>query len=463
MEIGLVKMTDTAKKYRDAMSALCCENSWVNHAWGALVGVWCGDAAGALLEGFGPGASDRALDDCLAMVGGGPHNVDPGAITDDGELTAALLRAIASYDGLWYNFPLDEVAAAYRNWYASCPFDIGYTCRGAFSHKTMPGVAANGEYMIAHAASLERNKSSQANGALMRIMPVAVWCASIARSEGLKPEAVRAYIREYAAADARLSHPNPVCADANILYCIAAAHLINNPGDGLGALAQVEAELEGGHYSDDVIGWYRTSGALAADNFCENGGHVKHAFRAAFYHLRRRSTYEECLRDVLRRGGDTDTNAAIAGGLIGALHGYAWIPDSIKTRVLLYDCTGSLNNHKRPETYSVFRSWPYFLNLVPQEVAKTKPATREVRVEKLGQTEQSQQNNPIVNSREGLDSVVSAIIGKFEERARFGKAKYGTDLDRTDLGVLDWIQHAQEEHMDAILYLEKLKRVVGGQ
>jgi hypothetical protein len=68
-----------------------------------------------------------------------------------------------------------------------------------------------------------------------------------------------------------------------------------------------------------------------------------------------------------------------------------------------------------------------------------------------------------VNSREGLDSVVNAIIGKFEERARFGKAKYGTDLDRTDLGVLDWIQHAQEEHMDAILYLEKLKRVVGGQ
>lgn len=100
------------------------------------------------------------------------------------------------------------------------------------------------------------------------------------------------------------------------------------------------------------------------------------------------------------------------------------------------------------------------MNIVPQEHDKKDvPIAREVRVEKLGQTEQ---NNPIVNSREGLDSVVSAIIGKFEERARFGKAKYGTDLDRTDLGVLDWIQHAQEEHMDAILYLEKLKRVVSG-
>jgi hypothetical protein len=61
---------------------------------------------------------------------------------------------------------------------------------------------------------------------------------------------------------------------------------------------------------------------------------------------------------------------------------------------------------------------------------------------------------------ENVDSVVRAVIDKFVARASLGKKKYGVDLDRTDLGVLDWIQHAQEEHMDAILYLEKLKRVV---
>ena len=61
------------------------------------------------------------------------------------------------------------------------------------------------------------------------------------------------------------------------------------------------------------------------------------------------------------------------------------------------------------------------------------------------------------------DSIVRSIIAKFESRAAFGKAKYGTDLDRTDLSVLDWIQHAQEEHMDAILYLEKLKQTLAGQ
>ena len=57
-----------------------------------------------------------------------------------------------------------------------------------------------------------------------------------------------------------------------------------------------------------------------------------------------------------------------------------------------------------------------------------------------------------------VDSVVQAVLDKFIARSTLGKEKYGTDLDREDLSVLDWIQHAQEEHMDAILYLEKLKR-----
>ena len=57
-----------------------------------------------------------------------------------------------------------------------------------------------------------------------------------------------------------------------------------------------------------------------------------------------------------------------------------------------------------------------------------------------------------------LDSVVTSIIHKFTERAKFGKTKYGTDLDRTDLSTVQWIEHAQEELMDGILYLEKLKQ-----
>jgi hypothetical protein len=54
-----------------------------------------------------------------------------------------------------------------------------------------------------------------------------------------------------------------------------------------------------------------------------------------------------------------------------------------------------------------------------------------------------------------MDSIVARVISKFRHRAEFGKQKYGTDLDRTDLDLEDYLEHALEEHMDAILYLTK--------
>ncbi len=62
-----------------------------------------------------------------------------------------------------------------------------------------------------------------------------------------------------------------------------------------------------------------------------------------------------------------------------------------------------------------------------------------------------------------LDSVVSSVIDQFTARALMGKKKYGVDLDRTDLSLLEWIEHAKQEHMDAILYLEKIKQEISGK
>ena len=63
-------------------------------------------------------------------------------------------------------------------------------------------------------------------------------------------------------------------------------------------------------------------------------------------------------------------------------------------------------------------------------------------------------------SAENVDSVVQSVLKQFIDRANFGKKKYGTTLDREDLAFMDWIQHTQEELMDAILYLEKLKKTI---
>lgn len=69
------------------------------------------------------------------------------------------------------------------------------------------------------------------------------------------------------------------------------------------------------------------------------------------------------------------------------------------------------------------------------------------------------------NTRQVLktDSIVDSVIDQFIDRSRIGKHKYSTDLDRTDLSLSDWLQHAIEEHMDAILYLKKIKSMIDGK
>ena len=58
------------------------------------------------------------------------------------------------------------------------------------------------------------------------------------------------------------------------------------------------------------------------------------------------------------------------------------------------------------------------------------------------------------------DSIVQSVIQRFHDRAKFGKQKYGTDLDREDLSMVEWVQHIQDELHDGILYCEKLKRML---
>ena len=58
-----------------------------------------------------------------------------------------------------------------------------------------------------------------------------------------------------------------------------------------------------------------------------------------------------------------------------------------------------------------------------------------------------------------MDPVVQAVIEMFQQRSAVGIKKYGTTLEGNNLPFLSWVQHMQEELMDAILYLEKMKRV----
>jgi hypothetical protein len=63
-----------------------------------------------------------------------------------------------------------------------------------------------------------------------------------------------------------------------------------------------------------------------------------------------------------------------------------------------------------------------------------------------------------LNNHIKKDSIVEEVVRKYQERSEVGIRKYGTTLDRTDLSVDNWLQHVQEELMDATLYIERLRK-----
>jgi hypothetical protein len=55
------------------------------------------------------------------------------------------------------------------------------------------------------------------------------------------------------------------------------------------------------------------------------------------------------------------------------------------------------------------------------------------------------------------DPILLKVLSKYYERSQLGIQKYGRTLDRDDLSLIDWLNHLQEELMDATLYIEKVK------
>jgi hypothetical protein len=56
-----------------------------------------------------------------------------------------------------------------------------------------------------------------------------------------------------------------------------------------------------------------------------------------------------------------------------------------------------------------------------------------------------------------MDKNVENVVKQLRDREEEGMIKYGVNTERTDLSTLEWLQHLQEELMDASVYIEKLK------
>jgi hypothetical protein len=57
------------------------------------------------------------------------------------------------------------------------------------------------------------------------------------------------------------------------------------------------------------------------------------------------------------------------------------------------------------------------------------------------------------------DAIIEAVVAQLRTRAEKGKEKYGTTMERDDLTLMQWLQHLQEELMDAAVYIEKIKQL----
>jgi ADP-ribosyl-[dinitrogen reductase] hydrolase len=305
-------------------------------ALGCLLGALVGDAAGATLEFIHRKPSSGEVLNAMKMPGGGVIEVAPGQITDDGELTLCLAQALSNST----DFDIEMIARKYADWIESRPFDIGGTIRqsiGCFLDSAWKDVCLTEGYAEAMTqVAYSHCMDSKANGSLMRATPLGIWGNRLNAND----------LALLARTDSRLSHPNKPCCSAVACYVIAIAHLINNQGERRQAFSKAK-DWADSESAAEVCEWLQDAENNVDIPYRPQIGFIKIAFTHAFRHLLIGSNYVEAIGETLAGGGDTDTNACIVGGLIGAACGADAIPDDMKQPVL--GCDTRAGKHPRPD------------------------------------------------------------------------------------------------------------------
>lgn len=259
----------------------------LSRAQGCLLGQLAGDSLGGLVEFCSRSTiHERYPEGPRRLEDGGTWGILAGQPTDDSEMALALARSLVDQRG----FLAPAVRDAYQLWIESDPFDVGGTVRQGLSE-------------------IPPNEKSQANGALMR-------CAPLALASG-EPQ-------EWGRRDAAMTHPHPRCQECSAAF-LAAVRTGLEGGTALEMAERAETIVP------DLVARARSE---APSDYVTQQGWVEIAFQNAFFQLLHAPSLEQALVDTVRRGGDTDTNAAIAGALLGALHGRDAVPEQWRWKVL---------------------------------------------------------------------------------------------------------------------------------
>jgi ADP-ribosyl-[dinitrogen reductase] hydrolase len=272
---------------------------------GALVGSAVGDALGAPFE-FGPAGQFSARFPSPArgarteMCGGGSFGWEPGEFTDDTQMALLVATSLVERGGL------DEadVFDRFRAWLRAGPPDVG--------NQTRAVLGSGRPWDVAAAEHFARSGRAAGNGSLMRTTPAAIWFARFGR------EATMDAARRISA----LTHGDPSAGEG----CAIFHELMRVALDGEDPLAAIPSTLE------RVAAEHRERWATvlapswSPEQATESNGAVWPTLGQAVWALRQGGGFEAVLRRVIDLGGDTDTVAAVTGGLAGAVYGMAGIP-----------------------------------------------------------------------------------------------------------------------------------------
>ena len=335
-------------------------NDFLDRAKGCILGAFLGDSIGSYLE-LKSFIHKDLLKEALDMPGGGPFILSPGQVTDDSELAICLLNGLVEGNGL---FSLEKIALNYQKWMLSPPFDIGTTTTKSLSeltkHKSQP-IKNLGR--LCQEAARKYNGSSKSNGGIMRITPLAVWSSKLDSLDDVE----KVIIEENS-----ITHSNPLEQKAAISYCLAIRYLILNHGDVEGTLKHVENWITN-KGDEELNQWWMMVKKKEWMGAISNMGFVKIAWTYSFIVLQEPNlNFLNVMEKVLARGGDTDTNACIVGGLIGAKLGFAKLKQQAPTQCQkLLDLDVSTARRKRPSMFSpgkVFYLIDKLVEIAPQEL-----------------------------------------------------------------------------------------------
>ena len=290
----------------------------LERAHGCLLGQVAGDALGAQVEFEGASSIHKMHPEGLRSIdSGGPWNTMAGQPTDDSELALLLARSIVG-EG---SYKPEKVAEAYCHWFHdSHPFDVGDTIRMALSRISPDQVRAG---YAAEIISANASQESQSNGSLMRISPLGIYGYQMPVEQ----------LWQLACEESQLTHPHPVCRQACALFTTAIARAVRT-GCSAGQIYEEAVKLAEKQSVDPLLQRALERAADQRPDYSTQPGWVLVAFQNAFYELLHSKSLEEALVATVMQGGDTDTNAAIAGSLLGAVHGRNAIPDRWKKMVL---------------------------------------------------------------------------------------------------------------------------------